>query len=104
MLHFVTIVAKQQICTEYYLHCMHNIHEQTLITQFLMATTQNSKTYDVTTIIYKNLHLHNHMLHFVAMVATEYYLHCMHHIREQTLLMCRWFRFAQLAKGKKFRP
>jgi hypothetical protein len=31
---------------------------------------------------------------FVARLALKF----------EKVLMCRWFRFAQLAKGKKFRP
>jgi hypothetical protein len=27
-----------------------------------------------------------------------------HSCRYRSLILCRWFRFAQLAKGKKFRP
>ncbi len=27
-----------------------------------------------------------------------------HKFKHFTVLLCRWFRFAQLAKGKKFRP
>jgi hypothetical protein len=29
---------------------------------------------------------------------------CLAHLDLEPSLLCRWFRFAQLAKGKKFRP
>ncbi len=68
---------------------------------------------------HKNLLFHSTVRHLFVFYLTLYILHSnqeftkvsKNQLNQNTLLkvfyrtlLCRWFRFAQLAKGKKFRP